>query len=661
MTERMGAALAALLMTAAFLGGLPAQAEPEPGQDLDLADLSIADGVASVKDLVLSVSICDGGALDTLRLVAGWTLDDPLAGAKRASFTMDVHAVNMVDGMPAVGRLLDSAAFRKDYTVPLLGHERDAGELVAEVEVPHAAEALVVSLAATLDTVGSTVLDDSHAGSTLIQFVCQVEVMDTLEKVGEGLDAFVLACGDHEGGPMLPTTYEDEVAGLSAYVVDLAGACSEVVLDAVGKAISASVGPACQVAEGALPMDARATCLAWVRKATDTANSTAALLMTAAGLGGGQADNAKGTATGANPDDELAPSGSRTLKTAEMDGSWKLSLVPSSAGVGGLTLVPGTTLPPGTYATIPLLLNDRGVVSQPTTYTGSNPAPNPSAHIYEEPPSAQDLWVAGAACFGAGAAALVGAVAIGLATGGIGTVGYGMFASWFFGTIGAGTACAIFWGMMEDVGRYAAKGAYENKWGASAPTSWLGKMLDVPGVVNITTKVQILDPVVVSAPYGNAVSEGFDEQKEKYERLDFDARKAAFSAHTQFREQKGSATAEISLNVPLVGTVMTTVGTQVHYLGSTYLGPLYYSTGAGGFLLGCGTVCSGSGIITITSPGTGVLTPSDTITLDFIGTTGAAVVSVLGLPLKGFTLDGQLGGQSASPAEALTGAVLEMT
>lgn len=351
----------------------------------------------------------------------------------------------------------------------------------------------------------------------------------------------------------------------------------------------------------------------------------------------------------ANDVDVVPSSHSTTLKTTEGDGQWKLTLLPSGLAVPGVgSVIPG---PVGTsYVSFSLKIPDRGHITQATSYSGTNPAPG-APFINEPPPSPEDLqnsfWQCGLA-LGIAAVAVVGGAAAIVGTGGTATPA----ATGVAATAGAaaGGACGLYMNEAQKVGRWAASGRYANCWGCTAPSEWKGNILSVGGVVSVKSDMQILDPVNINGPLvSNAPPyEDYYEQQEAYQEMDREARHTAWEAHNKFREQTGAASASITVNVPLVPTAIgTTLGTA-KYLGTTTLGPVWYSSGLDALVMACSMApCSGSAVLTIASPGTGALTPGDPLEMTFAGYTGAATVSVLGLSLTGFTLDGELGAAGA--------------
>jgi hypothetical protein len=154
--------------------------------------------------------------------------------------------------------------------------------------------------------------------------------------------------------------------------------------------------------------------------------------------------------------------------------------------------------------------------------------------------------------------------------------------------------------------------------------------------------MQILDPEVVSIPYENqAPYEGWHEQQEIYEDMDDQARNAGWKLHNTFREQVGSAVAQLELEIPLLGQVLNMTNSTVVELGRTNLGPVYYDLNMNNLLVNCGTGCSDSAVLTITSTGTGAFTPGEQdMAVAFAGDRGQAKISLLGLELDGFTLNG---------------------
>ncbi len=105
----------------------------------------------------------------------------------------------------------------------------------------------------------------------------------------------------------------------------------------------------------------------------------------------------------------------------------------------------------------------------------------------------------------------------------------------------------------------------------------------------------------------------------------------------------GSATATITVSVSLDKSLPASVFGSVHTIGETNLGALYL-TELGKLAFECAVPYSGTTSLQIESNGQGQVTVGGPITMSFVGEEGKARVTLLGLSVEGFTLEGELGG-----------------
>lgn len=325
-----------------------------------------------------------------------------------------------------------------------------------------------------------------------------------------------------------------------------------------------------------------------------------------------------------------SPNNAQTLVTETGAGVWTLAL-PVESPRGN---------PAGfeDFVSIPLKFADQGRVHQPASYDGSNPwvvsDEDAEISIPPEVDESTDRWnecfvlrgmFMASTTFGLGAAPLV----VGLA-----------FASY--------DACKA--AAENSAGYWLAFGKYIICWGCAEDSRYYSESSPDPDVISISATATVDEPEKEEPDFQNADSNGYYEQRGIYQQMDYDARAAAWAAHNQFMLQEGAGSAEIAVEIPLVTKTLEETARLLELVTPENDFGFFVNVDTQELVLACVIPCPDSGLVSISSPGQSKLAPgSQSVPFDFTGDPGAAVVSILGITLEGFTLSAELEGGGMLP------------
>lgn len=397
----------------------------------------------------------------------------------------------------------------------------------------------------------------------------------------------------------------------------------------------------------------------------------------------GQDDYEGSRKTGGSVGDTVQPiptSGNHILQTNKAGGEWELSIQPSNLGLRPPTVAEfadtrtNVAYGSGTQSAsnsevleFSLSWGDEGIFSQPSSYTGSNPAPgnyrngeayppspSPLSHSHEQLPSVQrNVCIAMDALLKLNTLASLGVTGLAFVFGtplagvavGVITLGGGAIAGWALDK-----ACepVLDPNEEENAGKYVAAGDYNVCKGScgTGNTRWDGHV-SVGGLLDVTSKTILDGSIELPFEYGtDPIGKGWYEQVSAMKSADRDFRSKAYAAHHTFAPEIQPAQTTITFSLPIVKEAVDLVGESAILLKSNSDQTILISDELDTIWVVCEPHCATGGtLVIIESPGDGIVSAQGkSPELVFTGDAGQATITIGGVSLKGFTLDGRLGG-----------------